>query len=396
MASVKRFSLLLFALLLIGYVTVLLSLFPLKSLSLAEEKLSNTKFYPEDKIIKPYEDSLSSLCEQTAWQPGLYLNCTNIIHRQTRFENQGDNWGTFNIRSELISCLRWAIDSGMGLIMPRIAYRSDYDLEYFPRWGNLSYLFDEKQFKKILGEKCPQLMIKDTFTEIDQIAYAPMPEGAFYYGPTLHRRRTNYLLRERNIVPSIGNPAVVWENKPLFGWLFSKDGINIHNTLLDVIEFRSDIREVSRKLKSFIKGAFLGLHLRVELDQIWYTYEELRDWCYDYILINAPNIKSIFVSVGNLRFENMFIEDMKVKGITVLTKWKLASLDNILYNQLLEMDFDQSAVVDYEILISSDIFLGVAQSSFSYAVASMRGKGNLDDCRCSIRGKFGNAFPCCY
>lgn len=397
MQSFKSFSLLTFSLLLTGYIGTVLILFPSESLlPLVEENLLNTRIFPEDKIIKPYKDSLSSLCEQTSWQPGLYLNCTNIIHRQTRFEKQGDNWGTFNIRSELVSCLRWAIDSGMGLIMPRIAYRSDYDLEYFPRWGNFSYLFDEAQFRKILNEQCPQLIIKDTYIDIDNIVYAPMPDGAFYYGPTLHRRRTNNLLRSQNITPSIGNPAVIWENKPLFGWLFSKDGPNIHNSLLDVVEFRADIRELSKKLRSFIKDPFLGLHLRVEPDQIWYKYEELRDWSYDYLLKNVPHIHTIFVSIGNVGFETRFVQDMGAKNVTVLTKWNLAMQDKSIYQQLLELDFDQIAVVDYEILIDSEAFLGVAQSSFSYAVASKRGNGNLDNCRCSIRGTFGYAFPCCY
>lgn len=396
MNSSQQYNLYLLSLLLLVYIVTLFLLFPIQKIPLAEIQLAKTKFHDEDNIIKPYEDSLSSLCNQTSWQPGLYMNCTNIIHRSTRFENQGDNWGTFNIRSELVSCLRWAIDSGMGIIMPRISYRSDYDLEFFPRWDNLSYLFDEKQFLKILNTQCPQLTIKDTYTEIDNIAYAPMPDGAFYYGPTLHRRRTNHIIREQNMVPSMNNPVVVWENKPLFGWLFSKDGMNIHNTLLDAVEFRFDIREASRKLRSFIKDPFLGLHLRVEPDQIWYKYEELRDWCYDYLLTNTPHIHTIFVSIGDKGYENKFIQDMKAKNITVLTKWILASLEDNIYQQLLELDFDQIAVVDYEILLYSEQFLGVAQSSFSYAVASKRGKGKLEDCRCSIRGTFGYAFPCCY
>jgi hypothetical protein len=396
MRFLEKSTLIILPLALSAYITTLISLFPFQKDVIPQEKLLNTKFYPEDKIIKAYDDSLSSLCNHTSWQPGLYLNCTNIIHRPTRFENQGDNFGTFNIRSELVSCLRWAIDSGMGLIMPRVAYRSDYDLEFFPRWGNFSYLFDEQQFRKILNEQCPQLIIKDSYTEIDNIVYAPMPDGAFYYGPSLHRRRINHLLRAQNITPSINNPAVVWENKPIFGWLFSKDGTNIHNTLLDAVSFRDDIREISRKLRGFIQKPFLGLHLRVEPDQIWYTYEELRDWSYEYLLSDTPHLDIIFVSVGNLGFENRFIKDMKAKNITVLTKWIIASLDKTLYSQLLELDFDQIAVVDYEMLIEGEAFLGVAQSSFSYAVASERGKGNLNNCRCSISGTFGYAFPCCY
>lgn len=396
MKSFEQPSLYILSLLLLVYMTAIFSLFPCQKVPMAESNLINTQFFPEDKMIRPYNDSLSSLCNQTLWQPGLYLNCTNIIHRASRFEKQGDNWGTFNIRSELVSCLRWAIDSGMGIIMPRIAYRSDYDLEFFPRWGNWSYLFDENQLRSILNKECPQLKIEDTYVEIDNIIHAPMPDGAFYYAPSLHRRRTYHLLRAQNVTPSLNNPVVIWENKPLFGWLFSKDGLNIHNSLLDAVEFRLDIREISRILRSFIRDPYLGLHLRVEPDQIWYKYEELRDWAYNYLITDTPHIHTIYVSVGDKEHENKFIHDMKAKNITVITKWILASLENTIYQQLLELDFDQIAVVDYEILLYSEEFLGVAQSSFSYAVASKRGKGKLENCKCSIQGTFGYAFPCCY
>jgi GDP-fucose protein O-fucosyltransferase len=398
MVSFEQSTLYLVPIFLLGYIVTLSLLFKLPATPVSQNhSMENVLFHPEDKIVKPFADSLLSLCNQTIWQPGLYLNCTNIIHRPTRFEDHGDNWGTFNLRSMLTSCIRWAIDSGMGLIMPRIAIRSDYDLEYFPRWNNISFLFDEDNFKKTLNEQCPQLVIKDTYTEVKNIIKAPMPTMSTYYSVGLHRRRTNDLLRAGNITLDTARITVIWENKPLFGWVFSKDGINIHNTLLKAVEFRGDLIEMGKTLITFIKEPFIGLHLRAERDVIWYTYEELRDWCLEYVRTQSTHLKTIFISVGDLDIEKRFIEEMKAEKLTVISKWMLyEKLDPSLQQRMLDMQFDQLAVLDYEILKSSEVFLGVGESSFSYAVAFDRGNGILDDCKCSIRGSFGSGFRCCY
>ena len=220
-----------------------------------------------------------------------------------------------------------------------------------------------------------------------------MPDLLMFYGTGLYNKRVNHLLREANHTPSLTNPVVIWENKPLFGWAFSKDGMNIHNTLFEVFGFRKDLLKASQRIFDLINDSFVGVHLRAEPDEPWYTYEELRDWCWEYLRTKSPHIKTIFVSVGDARIENKFIEDMKDKDITVISKWTLSASDTNLRQQLLEMDFDQAAVIDYQILIKSEAFLGVSKSSFSYAVAFERGKGILADCKCSILGTFGNAFP---
>lgn len=396
MISLERSTLYVVPLLLLAFITVLSYHFYLPPEVVNIDELFNFEYFPEEQLIIPYTDSLSSLCNSTLWQPGLYINCTNIIHRSPRFENHGDNWGTFNIRSQLVSCLRWALDSGMGFVMPLIAIRSDYDLEFFPGWRNISHLFDEENFHEMLGQLCPQLQVRNTYTKIDNIIKAPMPDQLMYYGIGLHRRRTNNLLRQANMTPSLTNPVVIWENKALFGWVFSKEGIDIHNTLFKVFAFRKDLIEISQSLLNKIKVPFLGIHLRAEPDQPWYTYEELRDWCVDYLLSKKPHLKTVFVSIGNSEIEKKFKEDMKAKGVTVISKWTLSESNQNLYQELLDMDFDQSAVIDYQILLKSEVFLGVSESSFSYAVAFERGEGVLADCNCSIRGTFGNAFRCCY
>ena len=122
MISFEKWTFSFVLLLLVVYISLLVLITEFSRVITPVEVLKNHGYVPEDQLVGPYLDSLSSLCNKTSWQQGLYLNCTNIIHRPTRFEDHGDNWGTFNLRSELVSCLRWAIDSGMGLILPPSCY----------------------------------------------------------------------------------------------------------------------------------------------------------------------------------------------------------------------------------------------------------------------------------
>lgn len=358
--------------------------------------MSNHEFVDEDILPKPFEDSLRSLCNSTIWRPGLYLNCTNKIRNPSRFEDHGDNWGTFNTRSALSSCVSWAIDGGMGLIMPLMAIRSEYDLEYFPQWTNISFLFDLENFRKTLHEQCPQLIVRNTFSEISTQIKAPMPKSFIYYTHGMYRKRSNQLLRMYNITPSVTNPVVIWENKPLFGWGFSNNRLSIHKALLGAFAFRVDVMVVSKVLSDKMTEPFVGFHLRAESDEPWYTYGELRDWCLYYMLNNYTKIKNVYVSSGDVEILDMFIKDLAAVNLTVISKWTLTNDDVELKSQLLAMEFDQVAIIDYEILKKSTVFLGVGQSSYSYAVAFERGKGYLENCGCHIRGQFGFAFRCCY
>ena len=65
-------------------------------------------------------DGLLELCSETQWTHGLWLHCHNHCG-----ENQTSICGGLNnARSRIQTCLRYAIDAGMGIILPSVASKS--------------------------------------------------------------------------------------------------------------------------------------------------------------------------------------------------------------------------------------------------------------------------------
>lgn len=69
------------------------------------------------------------------------------------------------MRSFILTCIRYAIDGGVGLVMPTIRKRDDNNLaNLFTNIDMpLGYMFDEKFFLNSMAEYCPQLVIVPEF-----------------------------------------------------------------------------------------------------------------------------------------------------------------------------------------------------------------------------------------
>jgi hypothetical protein len=362
-------------------------------IEVAESKWIDINDASSSNFEPTYEDSLKSLCKNTIWQENLYINCTNIIHDKIHLEDHGRNWGTVNIRNTIVTCLRWAIDAGMGFVMPRIATRSDYDLIFFPGYANYAFMFDEDHLRKSLQEQCPQLKIMATYEKANAYIQAPILEEHSCYNYSSYRKHISKLLAKHGIASYSSSTIVIRENNPLFGWAFYQDGKNIHNSLLTAVRFRSDITEFAKDVLTIIPDRFIGLHLRAEPDNPWYTYDQLTSWFLEGWRANYSDIKHVYVSVGSQKLEDQFRLDLKKQNITVYSKH---SLSLSLRNKIELFNFDQIAIVDFEVLIQSSAFFGVSESSFSYAVAFERGKGIMENCGCHTHGSFFMAFRCCY
>lgn len=92
------------------------------------------------------------------------------------------------------------------------------------------------------------------------------------------------------------------------------------------------------------------------------------------------------MAVGDAELEEKFTEVMNTYNMTTVSKWSLLSKQSneIVTQQIKKLNFDQQAIIDHEILMKSTHMFGVAQSTYSFATAVKRGKGDLANCNCHL------------
>lgn len=347
---------------------------------------------------KPYEDSLQSLCAATIWREGLYVNCTNIMNLPGKPNGTGNPQGLFNVKNTIQVCIRWAIDAGMGLVMPRLAIRSRDNLEYFNEWQDFSFLFDEDHLKKSLKEECPQLKVIDYKDHVDRRIVAER-KSFTYYSHGWFRYHVDSLLNTSGDDPSKAS-TVVWENEPLFSWEFYKDGVNTHQSLYNLIKFNPSFVAVGKEIVGLLPATYLGIHIRAEKDAegflgILNYHTQIENFINIY-KEKYTHIKTIYVATGDHAIDEKFVKDVKDLNANVVTKWTLAATNSDLKDKLESVRFDQLAIMDYEVLRSSTFFFGMSLSSYTFGIGYERGHGSLIGCNCHIVGAIPSIFNCCF
>ena len=341
-------------------------------------------------------DDLKSLCRATVWQPNLFMNCTNV-NRLGGWEKFSVNpQGATNVRNSMLSCVRWAIDGGMNLIMPRIAARSETDLGLFNHWENYDFLFDERALRSVLAEECPEFKIYDTCHKVDfEIISDNRPFSKYTFGT--YRKHVNELL-EASANYTKGKITVIRENEPFLGWFFDRDSKKVRNTLMKAVRFRSDLMLIASMVVSLLPPHFIGLHLRLEKDFGAYNYSTQVDPMMEYLKTNLSHINTIYVAVGDQEAENHFRNDMESRNLKVISKGSLlASLNktHFLVDEMNSLSFDQKGVVDYHVLEHADFFFGIGISSFAFGLAFERGNGNITNGNSRLQGGIiGDFFQC--
>jgi hypothetical protein len=332
--------------------------------------------------------NLKELCHQTTWQPTnsqIFINCTRI------------DGGTFNVINGVMTCVRWAIDAGVGLIIPRIRTRLAEDARRFSSVGSkFNYLFDPDHFKKSLHEECPQLTI---YEDIDgaynfekTIVAKPKIEGEDIHSNGTYRAKIGKLLYQNSVDPEESS-VIILEDCPDFRWLFGeRSESQIRLDLFKAIRFHEPIRVLGEILSKKMKGKFAGLHLRTEKDAAWDGYEDQTLHFLTYLIQNYTDIYNIYVATGDEAVEKKFPNEMYELNYTAHSKWSLAGSNETLINQMKGLSFDQLGAVDYQLMMDSEVFFGIGGSSFAYAIASLRGNGKLSECRCHILHAFYTHF----
>jgi GDP-fucose protein O-fucosyltransferase len=337
---------------------------------------------------------LERVCNETKFQSGLVFVCDN---------NSG---GIGNIRNFILTCIRYAIDSGAtGIIMPRIQRRSEEDLAniFTTTLQPFDYFFDEQHFLYALGTHCPQLAIYNTTedipnsqnkTEIKEFYPKDLnhldagdPRGRNRY-LDMYRTKFDTWLRETKRTPAEAKPVTIRFKWPtFFEWPTYRDGPEFANTFGDILRIRKDIADLAAatltEMSKFasvdplgggvlsLQAPYLGVHLRSESDalEFWPNFDTQSN---GYLKeAEKRQLKHAYLACGNASDSHRFAEKAWNKlQLNVTSKLDLLKEDDL--KKLQDLSWDQQALVDFLVLTKSTHFTGCSFSSFTMNIAIKR------------------------
>ena len=357
--------------------------------------------------IPPVDNkAIKKVCQQASWNETLVFVCN---------ESYG---GIGNIRNSILLCIRYAMQAGASLVLPRIILRSPFALEILQttETADFSYMFDTKHFLESMRLSCPQMKIykstKDVSDKSDvEISLDPArsltPESLVkgevprtgLLRPGAWRGQFFDWLREANLAAEKSSGAVIiYLERSYMTYPIYSDGDAFALSFASLLQFRNDTRVLATKvLRNLVEEfslhvnlnwdilpeAFFGAHLRTEEDSMS-VWESAGDyWFYSHYSNQlkvyqkqAPRSKPavIYVASGDLNEADRFAEDVAdapaPNNYTVVTKSDLLGSADLA--ELEALTFDQQALVDYLVLLKASDFAGVAHSSFAWSIALKR------------------------
>jgi hypothetical protein len=330
-------------------------------------------------------------CSKRAPTPGLVFTCNKA------------NGGIGNVRNQLLGCIRYAIEAGGGVVLPRPVVRAANLI----RTGtgitaDFSYMFDKEHFTKTMAEACPNFKIyesADGLKKLPNMLYPQSLGGPVLYGqvisqPEHWRERFDIWLRNETTtfgiaIPSEETPLLIeFDQTLLLRQPVEFDGAEFKNSFGRILQLRPDIRklastaiyELGRRFaldldpKAQIhSNAYFGAHLRTEKDAVRVWDDSNFDTQSDQYIAEALKMESsvMYVATGSAEELAKMEEKAWTKaGINVTSKFALLNDADSKY--LTNMTWDQQALVDYEILLKSSYFGGFIRSTFAWNIALRR------------------------
>ncbi|KAL3423530.1 hypothetical protein PVAG01_05277 [Phlyctema vagabunda] len=331
-------------------------------------------------------------------------HCAPIVpHHGLVFSCNRANGGIGNVRNQLLGCIKYAMEAGGGLVLPRPVLRSENLLTTATgKTTDFSYMFDELHFRNAIKRTCPRITIYDTdegLNRLPTILYpqtlgGPPVHGVIISEPERWRERFDVWLQNETETFKIPKPSpqkpllVEFDQSLLLRQPVDYDGEAIKNTFGRVLQIRSDMRrlaatasyELSKRFNlgldpeaQLYKQAFFGAHLRTEKDALKAWGDANFDTQSDQYIAQAQakNLSIMYVATGNpeelLKMEKKAWEKAKIK---VVSKYGLLNKGDGDY--LRKLTWDQQALVDYEMLLKASDFGGFIKSTFAYNIALRR------------------------
>lgn len=353
------------------------------------------KQWLDHPLLGPFEPApIRKHCAEIKWRPNLV------------FKLDESNGGIGNVRAHVLDFTLFAMEAGAAMVLPQMTVRSTSDLfdVWHGRQAGFSRMFDEGLFRKMMAEACPQMRIyqpgeAEGLVTVVGVAYdarsrrmdfdpGNTAEAAYEYTTAwLHDHsvdeETLSQVTVRHTIWEVDTRSLGADFRRNFGMIFS---------------FREDARRYAasavRNLASkyglridpadhLHQHAYYGAHLRTEQDTVsagWFNpntatevglnYTEQTD---AYLAHAAEHSLSVmYVATGNAtelkRFKIKAAES--TPSVTVASKWDLLPGEEAA--ALAELDWDQQALVDMEIMMRCSVFGGFAKSSYSFAIAIAR------------------------
>ncbi|KAK6530254.1 hypothetical protein TWF694_003617 [Orbilia ellipsospora] len=353
------------------------------------DQLIQEHSYPRLAELADFK-GLGELCKSAKSQHHVYLTCRHNVG------------GLMNVRNMILNCVRYAIEAGAyGLIFPQLEARDPVEIVLVKtgQYKRMEFLFDEGWFRKVLEENCPQMKLFDHIDDVPRSGYATMPDvltiqtlmGQPLGGangnlrnkkPHEFRSRFDAWLKTNKRRPSPSVPTIVrLDERTLFSFAPTLDPPAVMNNFGFLLDFRLDLSGLANiivdRLREDVKKAggseYLALHLRREADvavqkEKWATFDELANKSLS--VAAADNINLLYVASGDIES----VDELKVKaaksGVRVVDKHDMLSEHEKEF--LNTFAFDQQAIVDYLVLMHSNVFIGSGLSSFSSHLISRR------------------------
>lgn len=351
------------------------------------------------------QEAIHAVCSRTSWNESLVFTCN---------ESYG---GVGNIRNSILHCVRYAVQAGASLVLPRIVLRSATDIGNIETGQTVSFthMFDKPHFLESVQLYCPQLKIHDTvedakgdLAERGILTCSLKPESLVEGGvprtgipdPSAWRGQFYTWLDGQIRTAGTGTPDIVVVNlqRSYMTYPIYSDGEAFALTFASMLKFRNDTPALANKVLSalverfsldvdlqddILPNAFFGVHLRTEADSKKAWESAGNYWFYSHYgnqvkvyLDQAPrsNPAAIYVASGDLAEIARFAADAAIvpppHNYPVVSKADL--LDGAELNELHTLTFDQQALVDYLVLLKASDFAGVAHSSFAWSIALKR------------------------
>jgi hypothetical protein len=366
---------------------------------------------PDIFDIEPFDpEPLKSTCDNTKWTPGLIFTCDKSVG------------GIGNIHNSVLICVRFAIETGGALVMPRIVVRNPEDITEIRTSATteMAYMFDTQHFVKSLQHACPQLQLYSDISQVNssqtrqpeplqiEDLFDPLPPGPKIwpdhpeeYRPKFYTwLQTQWPVEDQTLLAQ--KPAIIALQRSYLTFPKNYDSPAFVRNFGRILRFRNDARTLAtRVLESLVKthslpptlthptiaspipsDGFFGAHLRTEKDAVetWTVTDPMwRYGRYDVQSVHylaqaaSTSLSHIYVASGNTSEIARFASDASSHQnytFSVVTKFDLLEgQDLAMLNALV---WDQQALVDFLVMLRASSFAGVGHSSFAWNIALKR------------------------
>ncbi|PQE05036.1 AlteRNAtive oxidase protein [Rutstroemia sp. NJR-2017a BBW] len=323
--------------------------------------------------------TLKALCSETNWKEGLWLQC----HSWCGANETSICGGLNNARNRLQTCLRLAIDAGSGLILPTVATQRHFDNP--AAFGDASVCpdvyWDVTFLEEAMKKECPQLSLRrcgDT-QSIHEVIQGPRRgymDAKIDKESTLVEKKTSQVSAKHQVAIGYGDTYIAYNYT-------AADEMLIRNDLFNTLKFNSSLLAMGSSIlhSPQLQGGFIGVHLRGETD--WPGGFGSRDQQMDFFTQEIDqmqdSLKTVYVSCGDVGAIQAFRKRLEPLGYSVHDKWSLVASQPMISDKLKDMEFDLAAIVEYQVLIEANLFLGVWMSTLSLLIAFARSANSEED-----------------